>query len=147
MRVGDVVKAHERSLSSFHRGAGSALRLPHSELEGTTQTLVLLSGDLQVGDTTCRTVVELATRRIGNRAAAPSDGHSISVISNLLRDAEAVYTDGSYRTGGNLFGRIRGTATGEGSASILARVYDGSYKAVRVDLTGMIDSAATAELV
>ena len=58
-----------------------------------------------------------------------------------------MYTDGSCRTSGNLFGRIRGTATGVRSASIVARGYDGSYKAVRLDLTGLIDSAATAELV
>lgn len=43
LRVGNVVTAHEGSLSGFHRGAGSELRLPHSELEGTSQTLVLLA--------------------------------------------------------------------------------------------------------
>ena len=48
LRVGDVVTAHERSLSGFHRGAGSELKLPHSELKGTSQTLVLLSGDSQM---------------------------------------------------------------------------------------------------
>ena len=89
-----------------------------------------------MGDTTCRTIFDLASRRIGAR----DDGHSVSVVSNLLRDAGAVYTDGSYRTNGNLFGRIRGNATGEGSASIVARGYDESYIAVRMDLTG-IDSA------
>ena len=80
-----------------------------------------------MGDTTCRTVVELATRKIGAQAAAPEEGHSVSVVSNLLREAEAVYTDGSYRSGGKLFDRIRGRAIGEGSASIVARGYDGSY--------------------
>ena len=55
LRVGDVGTAHEGSLSGFHRGAGSELRLPHSELKVTPQTLVLLSGDSQVGNTTCRT--------------------------------------------------------------------------------------------
>ena len=74
-----------------------------------------------MGDTTCRTVIEMATRRIGTRASAPDWGQSVGVISNLLRDSEAVYTNGSYRTSGNLFGRIRGTATGVGSASIVAR--------------------------
>ena len=69
------------------------------------------------------------------------------MISNLLRDAEVVYTDGSYRTSGNLSGRIRGTATGVGSASIVARGYDGSCKAVRLDLTGLIDSVAMGELI
>ena len=100
-----------------------------------------------MGDATCRTVVEMVTRRIGTRAGVPAVGQSVSVISNLLREAEAVYTDESYRITGNLFGRIRGTATGLCSASIVARGYDGSYKEVRLDFTGMIDSAATAELV
>ena len=47
---------------------------------------------------------------------------------------------------GNLFGRIRRTATGVSSPSIVVRGYDGSYKAVRLDLTGLMDSA-NAELV
>ena len=103
--------------------------------------------DSQVGDTTCRTVMELATREIGARPAAPEEGHSVSVVSNLLREAEVVYTNGSYRSSGKLFERIRGSAIGEGSASIVARGYDGSYRTVRMDLTGMIDSAVTAKLV
>ena len=89
----------------------------------------------------------MAIRRIGTRAGVSVGGQSVSVISNHLREAETVYTNGSYRTSGNLFGRIRRTATGVRSASIVARGYDGRSKAVRLDLTALIDSAATAVLV
>lgn len=35
----------------------------------------------------------------------------------------------------------------QASASIVVKGYDGSYRALRLDLTGRVDSAATAQLV
>ena len=66
---------------------------------------------------------------------------------DLLAGAETVYTDGSYKVVGTLLQRIRRTALYQASASIVAKGYDGSYKALLFDLTGRVDSAATAELV
>ena len=77
----------------------------------------------------------------------PPPPSALTPLVDLLAGAESVYTDGSYKVVGSLLQRIRGTATQQASASIVAKGYDGSYKALRMDLTGKVDSAATAELV
>ena len=77
----------------------------------------------------------------------PTPPSALAPLVELLAGAETVYTDGSYRVVGSPLQRIRGTATQQASASIVAKGFDGSYKALRMDLTGKVDSAATAELV
>ena len=63
--------------------------------------------------------------------------------------AETVYTYGSYMVVGSSLQRVCGTALRPASAFILvfANGYEGSYKALRLDLMGRMDSAATAEVV
>ena len=71
----------------------------------------------------------------------------ISALTALLQWASKVYTDGTYSVVGPLIDRIRGTATKRAAAGIVAQYPDGSYAALRLDLTGQVTSAAGSELV
>ena len=75
--------------------------------------------------------------------------HLPDVVEPLAR-AEKVYRDDSFKVAGTLLvvlQMVRGTALHQALASIVAKRYDGSYKALRPDLTGKVDSATTTELV
>ena len=61
--------------------------------------------------------------------------------------ASKVYTDGTYSVAGPLIDRIKGVATKRAAAGIVAQYPDGSYSALRMDLTGQVSSAAGSELV
>ena len=145
LQVGDAVRAHEESRSGMHRGAGTDYSVPVASLLTTSQQLVYLTKDWHSGEHTCRTVMAILDKQV--TPPLPPPPSALSPMVDLLAGAETVYTDGSYKVVGTLLQRIRGTATQQASASIVAKGYDGSYKALRKDLTGKVDSAATAELV
>ena len=145
LQVGDVVRAHEGSRSGMHRGAGTDYSVPVASLLTTSQQLVHLTKDWHSGEHTCRMVMAILDKQV--TPPLPPPPSALSPLVDLLAGAETVYTDGSYKVVGTLLQRIRGTATQQASASIVAKGYDGSYRALRMDLSGKVDSAATAELV
>ena len=75
----------------------------------------------------------------------PSAGYD--ALTALLQGASTVHTDGTYSVDGPLIDRIRGVATKRAAAGIVAQYPDGSYAALRLDLTGQVSSAAGSKLV
>ena len=133
------------SIHIIINGAGTDYSVPVASLLTTSQQLVHLTKDWHSGEYTCRTVMAILDKQV--TPPLPPPPSALTPLVDLLAGAESVYTDGSYKVVGSLLQRIRGTATQQASASIVAKGYDGSYKALRMDLTGKVDSAATAELV
>ena len=66
----------------------------------------------------------------------PPPPPALTPVADLFAGAKTVYTDGSCKVVGSLLQRIRGTALHQASASIVAKGYDGSYKALHLDLMG-----------
>ena len=129
----------------MHRGADTDSSVPVASLLTTSQQLVHLTKDWHSGEYTCRTVMAILDKQV--TPPLPPPPSALTPLVDLLTGAETVYTDGSYKVVGSLLQRIRGTATQQASASVVAKGFDGSYKALRMNLTGKVDSAATAELV
>ena len=136
LQVGDVIRAHER-------GAGSDYSVSVPPLPTTSQQLVHLTNDWHSGEH--RTVTAILNKQVTPKLSSPPS--ALTPVVDLLAGAETVYTDGSYKVVGTLLQRICGTALHQASASIVAKRYDGSYKALCLDFTGRVGSAATAELV
>ena len=63
----------------------------------------------------------------------PSAGYD--ALTALLQGALKVYTDGTYSVAGPLIDRIKGVVTKRAAAGIVAHYPDGSYSALRMDLT------------
>ena len=117
--------------------------VPVSSLLTTSQQLVHLIKDWHSGERTCGTVMAILDKQVTPPLLVPPPPSALIPLVELL--AETVYTDAPYKVVWP--GRIRGTPTLQESASIVAKRYDDSYRALRIDLTGKVDSAATAELV
>ena len=94
-----------------------------------------------------RSVVSITPKHISVECPVPEPSAGYDALTALLQGASKVYTDGTYSVDGPLIDRIRGVANKRAAAGIVAQYPDGSYAALRLDLTGQVSSAAGSELI
>ena len=93
-----------------------------------------------------RKVVSIATKCVMVDRPVSEPAAGISALTALLQDFRRRSTR-MYSVVGSVIDRIRDTATKPAAAGIVAQYPDGSYAALRLDLTGQVNSAADSELV
>ena len=143
-KEGDVLRPGRFSMSGLHRGKVTGLTREVAMIDGEVLELVQLAAEPK-GELT-RKAVSISNKSISVKRPDTETSAGISALTSLLQRASKVYTDGTYSVVGPLIDRIKGIAVRKAAAGIVAQYPDGSYAALRLDLTGQVSSAAGSEL-